>query len=241
MRRNSHCGGLINSIHGAGPKGVITRNTPSNILFSVVAVPLALSQWTPIPINSMTLPKFESAEKTWKITTKENAGGMAWVFPKREHFDNPAIYWTWKVEQFPEVSTYSPLRKKGDDYALRVGTLISGDKEMDLPPELAKVAQKFSLKLSYIVFYLATDRKEWEGRCEPNPFSDRVLNCFRITGKKFTDRTERPLQDLSKALNLSPTVQSKLSVAGLWVFADSDNSKSQSVSYLKDLKVEGKP
>ena len=211
-------------------------------LKSLFLVPMALGQWSLVPIGKMPLPNIKEHQGVWEIATNGNAGGIAYLLPEKTRNEThaPVLSWTWNVEKFPAVRDKSPLSKDGDDYAIRVGALVSGDRAMRIPTDLAKIVEPLGIMISYVVFYSATDRESWTNRCAVSPYSERIITCFRSVGAKLSSQTEAPLKDLGNTLSLQPSERSKLGLVGVWIFADSDNSKSSSLSHLGNISVDGR-
>ncbi len=180
-----------------------------------------------------------SENSGWEIRTKGTAGGFTYLLSQnqRSPLSEVEVVWNWSVDRFPNPSEASPLDKEADDYALRVGVLIRGDGEVKLPDSLKDAVRNLGGNVSYVVFYSATNKKDWSGKCLLNPFSERVINCLRLAGKKLSEVRAFPLTDLQSVIPLKSLASSRLESIGLWVFADSDNSKSESQAHLQHLKI----
>ncbi len=192
-------------------------------------------------MGTLDLPSIQSASGGWKVETEGAAGGYAYLLPEKERrrLVETNLLWSWSVDQFPVTRATSPSDKAADDYALRIGLLIRGNGELQMPQSLAEAALKSVGKISYILFYSATERPDWNNRCFRNPYNDRVFNCLRLASGKRSEVRPSPYSDLSTVLSLSDESLSKLEAAGIWIFADSDNSKTKSKARLYDLKVGG--
>ncbi|MBI4403415.1 MAG: DUF3047 domain-containing protein [Deltaproteobacteria bacterium] len=200
---------------------------------------MMIGQWLPVPIGSQPLPTIQQKTSIWEIRTAGNAGGFAFFLPKGK---NPLpvrthLEWSWSVEKYPKIGPKPPTQKEGDDYAIRVGALVAGNKSLVLPSELSKLVKRHGTAVSYIVFYCASENSKWWGRCIVNPFSDHVVNCFRGAANRMSKVSEMPLDDLVKTLALVAEEAAKLSVSGVWILSDSDNSASESLAHLGELKV----
>lgn len=199
---------------------------------------MVLSLWTPVRIGSLELPAFQSDDSVWQVSTKATAGGFAYFLPEAERAALSAVTlsWSWRVDRFPTARGDSPEKKAADDYALRVGVLILGDGEAKLSAEFKDATRNLGAKISYVVFYSATDKKDWAGKCFPNPYSERVINCLRMAKQDFSEVLAHPLLDLESVIPISLETRAKLRSAGVWIFADSDNSKTETVASLRGLK-----
>lgn len=190
-------------------------------------------------MGTLDLPLFQPENGGWKIETAATAGGYAYLFPEKERkrLTETNLLWTWSIAQFPVTKAASPLDKAADDYALRVGLLVRGDGEVQMPPNLQEASRRIGGNISYVLFYSATDRRDWADQCFRNPYNDRVVDCLKLADRKRSDIRPLPFSDLSKALSLPNEILSKLEVVGVWIFADSDNSKTRSKAHLYQLSV----
>lgn len=82
-------------------------------LFGFLALPLAISQWTPVPIGSQRLPEIKATDAEWDIKTEGDAGGFAYLLPAQtESSPNPArLSWLWRVAAFPKTPLKIPFEK----------------------------------------------------------------------------------------------------------------------------------
>lgn len=183
-------------------------------------------------------PLIQSAIDGWKVETKAGAGGYAYLFPEneRKRLADTNLLWSWSVKEFPQTKAVTPLDKGADDYALRVGLLVRGNGEVQMPPALKEAARKCGI-VSYVLFYSATDKRDLANQCFKNPFNDRVVDCLEFASEQRSEVKSSPLLDLSGVLTLSKDDLSKLEVVGVWIFADSDNSKSTSKAHLYQLRL----
>ena len=204
-----------------------------------IALPLILNQWVPVPIGSQPLPQVESLGGGWRIQTQGNAGGWAFLLPQPIG-PQAKLAWEWKVAQFPSAQTQFPFEKGSDDYAIRVGALLTnGSDEIRAPQAMKKLLQDHQVKLSYVVFYSATrSAPPTEKRCGLSPYSDQIVYCLIEVGPQVSKSQVQPIEEAIQAFKLPSTQRAKLKLLGLWLFADSDNTKSSSKAELSGLKVE---
>lgn len=188
-------------------------------------------------MGNIEFPSIQPKIDGWKVETKAGAGGYAYLFSEKERrrLTDANLLWSWSVEEFPQTKAASPLEKATDDYALRVGLLVRGDGEVQVPPTLQEAARKCG-GVSYVLFYSATHKRDLVNQCFKNPFNERVVDCLKFADGKQSGVKSSPLSDLSRALSLPSDTLSKLEVIGVWIFADSDNSKSKSKAHLYKLR-----
>lgn len=210
----------------------------SNRLNSVVFAPFILSQWMPFALEFEGKPNVQVVRDELRIETKEAAGGFAYLLPQAISLTetNVKFSWKWKVKQFPNVRPKPPFKKENEDFALRVGLLVSdGSSQIPLPRKLKKEIKKRNQALSYVLFYCAS--QDQETACGRSPFHQNVLNCLRPAQGEMESMESRPLADLKEAYALSQNQLKRLKVFGIWLFADSDNSESKTFASVSQLQI----
>ncbi|MGE3535700.1 MAG: DUF3047 domain-containing protein [Parachlamydiales bacterium] len=213
------------------------RSTLSAKLLSVVVFPLSFNQWTPIKVNSHDLPKISSENQEWRIVTNNSAGGYASLFKEAIPLGKFKLAWEWRVLKYPKVNTVLPFKKENDDSALRVGLLISGDSEnISIPRPLKKTLDEKNYKLTNILFYSSENVPD--EKCGISPYQKGILYCLKHSESQWKTVDTNPMTDLVKGYGISPDQAQKLKVIGLWIFADSDNSESDSESFIRKIQIE---
>ena len=211
----------------------------SEIALFFMVVPFNIGQWTPVHVNTHPMPVVTEEKSTWKIVSRDGAGGYAFIF--KEAFDKDQLIqasWDWKVTRFPNVEIRLPFSKQNDDFALRVGFLISGGStSITIPDSIEKLFGTEKKKISNIIFYQAIrSTKGNQEACGESPYQKGITYCLRFANTEFETLKVKPTSDLIK--NQKPNLPNNLKVVGLWIFSDSDNSHSESEAYLKNLKME---
>lgn len=207
-------------------------------LYSAVGIPFILSQWTPYTLDFKGSPKVSVEGKQLRISTERTAGGFAYFLPEPIPLDSESVRfsWNWAVERFPIAETVLPLKKSTEDFALRVGLLISdGESRISIPGKFKMALEKRSLDLSYVLFYCATPNEIEGTKCESSPYHKKVINCFKKASSTNSAHSALPLKDL-RAIGYTQEKQ-KLHIFGIWLFADSDNSGSSSTARVSELSL----
>lgn len=211
----------------------------SKMAFLFMVVPLDIGQWTPVQVNSHPMPVVTNENSTWKIVSKDGAGGYAYIFKEslsREQVTQAS--WDWKVTKFPNVEIKLPFLKQNDDFAVRVGFLISGGStSISIPRSIEKLFGTARKQISNIIFYQAIrSTKGNQETCGESPYQKGITYCLRFADAEFKTQTIKPINDVIKTPNPNPA--NNLKVVGLWIFSDSDNSHSESEAHLRNLKLE---
>src|SRR5690606_34523569 len=103
-----------------------------------------------------------------------------------------SLSWAWRVLKFPTNALRFPLEKNNDDFALRVGILVSdGSAVIPVPKKFRAVIADKGLPLSRVVFYCATPAGVAERACEPSPYHARIFNCPRPARRGLTKTVAR--------------------------------------------------
>ena len=209
-------------------------------MLGVFVVPMAINQWTAVPIGSQRIPDLIANEKEWRVKTEGNAGGFAYLTPQSTDSASRLVqvHWDWRVETFPRAAPKIPFEKSTDDYALRVGVLLSdGEERVNVPRNIKDLLKAKDLNLSYVVFYCAVASVPNGQACAISPYNDHIVNCLVGADSKYRRIEEFPVEDAIKYFKLSENEGKRLRPIGLWIFADSDNSRSSSVAGLRALEV----
>ncbi|MCB0404637.1 MAG: DUF3047 domain-containing protein [Bdellovibrionales bacterium] len=201
---------------------------------SSLVIPMLLSQWSAHPIFFKGTPKLSESNRQLTIETENAAGGYVYIFPKPVAIEaNTRLGWKWAISKFPQKEIRLPLKKSTDDFAVRIGVLLSdGTSRISLPGNLQKALPK-SLPLSYVLFYCATPQEDPKMVCEVSPYHKNFVNCMKKASQNKESIAELPLRDLASAKNLGK--KPNLKAVGLWLFADSDNLKTRSEAQVSDL------
>jgi len=138
-------------------------------LASILGIPFVLSLWTPFAIDFKGEPKVEVMGTALHISTDEAAGGFAYFLDKPIELSkekNIKLSWSWTVPKFPNVTPTFPLEKDVEDFALRVGLLLSdGKSRIYLPRKFKKEVKKRIFALPYVLFYCATKLQPKGQKC----------------------------------------------------------------------------
>ncbi len=216
----------------------VSRLSAVVAMYAAFTLPVDLTSWTPTRVNSGSEPKFIVQDQTWTITTESSVGGVAVLLPKSQiasSADRSQLRWSWSVKTFPNTHPEIPFKKENDDYAIRVGALISDLKtSIRVPAAFQKRLDANEIKLSYVVFYCASKEVPGGEKCGVSPYNDRIINCLVPAKSEFQAITQEPVKDLIRILGKDNIT---LQVVGAWIFSDSDNSKSSSTAQVKGLEV----
>lgn len=201
---------------------------------------MSLNQWTEVRISPTKHLTIITDGGRWNVSTKNSAGGYAYLFPNPTTIgaSGVRVSWRWQVRKFPRMTSILPFHKTNDDYALRIGILVAnGSGNIRVPPSIQGLLNARQSKLSYVLFYCAKPLTQEGDSCGKNPYNDRILNCLRPATDQSMDISVAPLEDLARTFQLSYEQAQKLQIIGVWIFADSDNTRSESDADLESIRV----
>lgn len=214
----------------------------------VMMLPLGLEHWTAMPISGRALPEFKVVSQAWNIRTRGSAGGYVQFLEEAllSRAGNLALSWDWKVTRFPKTRPNFPFEKSDDDFAIRVGVLISdGEEQIPVPGEFKKVLMERKQRVAFVVFYCAISKELMKGALKPScgtsPYHDHVVNCLLPSQGDWLTNVVFPIKDAIDSLKIPEARRKKLKVIGFWVFADSDNTESDSMGELRSISVKTGP
>lgn len=206
------------------------------VLLGAFAIPMSPQKWIPTEMPSRSMPIVKADGASWTLTSKDSAGGLSYILESSITTDFETSF-SWSVATHPKVDFNKPNLKKNDDYALRIGFLFSGGKEdLKMPPKFKAALEKLKVKVSNVLFYCSAP-ESISSSCSKSPYGDQMANCLIPVGPLEKRSNFHPKVDLQKTLNLDEASIRKLSLVGLWVFADSDNSESSSEGTLFHINV----
>lgn len=174
-------------------------------------------------------PTHYTVNKYGLLTAKVRYSASALIYA----FDRPRkiseVSFVWKPEGFIKTMSYKQeTTKKGDDFYLRIGLILSGPKPF-IPffaPAWVK-AIRGALKLpSDKMIYLTAGAWAKPGTIWPSPYTDSMTNIsvgsqdLKYNWRRSTYKPKKPL-----------------TVVGIWIMADGDNTGSKFTTKLKSLTL----
>ena len=171
--------------------------------------------------------KYTISKNSIKATVSKSASALIYAFDTVTPIKT--VSFEWRSQGKLKVRNAGHEKsKKGDDYKLRVGLILSGKAPM-IPffaPGWVK-AIKSAMKLpSNKLRYLAVDAKHPAGKSWESPYSDSMTNV------------SLPSKDLGNGWNLAVYSSKRPhNVVGVWVMADGDNTKSSFESEIRNLRL----
>ena len=213
-------------------------------LYGAMGIPFVLSQWTPFNIELKGSPQFTPEGRSLRIITESEAGGVAYFLkePVQVGESDCILRWKWKVDDFPAAKPSFPLSKADADFPLRVGLLLSdGEWRIPLPRKFRKAVDRKGFALSRVLFYSAVRAENTAGQggqCGPSPYHDKFLICTLPASGTEQSMEVKIGRDLKRGFALDADKIRELRIFGIWLFADSDNSKSRSSAVVSDIQFD---
>lgn len=206
-----------------------------NILLAGLLVPLDQSAWIKTNFPFKFAPDYNFKNQKIHIVSDDDLGGYAHRFKEPiELTDSLRVFLSWQVKKFPKVKPEIPFTKKQDDYPLRVGLILGGGKPAEIP-EAVKKRLPFKEQISHIVYYGPVTQKvsKKEKYCGNSPHNSYAVYCAVPSALSSQNFTFEPFADLKEV----KSVKYKPKLMGLWLFADTDDSESESEITLKKIEI----
>ncbi|MBC7693803.1 MAG: DUF3047 domain-containing protein [Methylotenera sp.] len=212
-------------------------------------IPMDLAKWQKAPMPGKDFPVITEMKNAWRLQSTHSAGGYVYWLPEplRVTDENGGnlkqvfeATWKWKVLRLPKTQPKIPVTKNNDDFAVRVGFLWSDGKNRLSAMDGVQKKLKVRHEVSEVLLYNAVADVDPTHSCGASPYDAKILYCLLPSTPQMQEVQVFPLGDLLKSLE--PEAKREiavrpLSLIGLWVFSDSDDSKSSAESQLMDLTV----
>jgi hypothetical protein len=142
-----------------------------------------------------------------------------------------AVRFDWKLDtgQLNLASAAEELKRAGDDSVFKLGLMLEGQAQLPLafaPDWLQQVNAALSFP-SEMIIYIVAGAKHAAGEHWPNPYNKRV--------EMIAADEHRLDAGWSEASHRFVT---PVSVVGLWLMADGDNSQSGFSARIKNIRLE---
>ncbi len=193
--------------------------------------------WKETPVKSLPLPAVSvQPGSIWSLSTQGNAGGYAWRLPKPVVWSAvERVSWRWKAQRHPDprntglIGLFKPL---ADDAAVRVGFVFdSGASNLPLPEAWKTETDRDNI--SHVIFHNLVSQHH-KPSCSSSPLTRHITyrNVPHAESTRFALHQETP-ESISTCLPAAEALSETSRLIGIWVFADSDDSRSQSKAALQ--------
>ncbi|MFK8138934.1 MAG: hypothetical protein AB8E15_11275 [Bdellovibrionales bacterium] len=200
---------------------------------AVMLVPMDPSEWVKTKFPFKKFPDFNFSQSI-QISNDSAVGGYFYKLPKPIEIGSlEFIQLKAQIDKFPKVKINMPFQKKQDDYAFRLGLMLSDGRNSSIPSFVqSKIGRQFPVtKMIYFQFASLDGEIEMCGKSPHNSFSIYcVLNTSE--GKEFLLN----LNLENKALKVLKN-RKKLRLVGLWLFSDTDDSGSKSNAVVRKISI----
>ncbi|MEC9283659.1 MAG: hypothetical protein VX642_13190 [Bdellovibrionota bacterium] len=203
------------------------------VLFAGLVLPLDLSQWHKTNFLFKAAPDYSSDKKSITIESDDDLGGYFYPLKTPIKIDSETkLAFSFQVKRFPKVNIKLPFDKKNDDYPVRLGLVIGGGKEAEIPSAV-KSRLNLSSAISNVLYFGPAQTKETKVFCGNSPHNDYAIYCVLpsdLTKKNFELEILEQLKKVKK-INYSA------SLLGVWIFADTDDSESKSSVKINKIEI----
>lgn len=192
---------------------------------SVQTIDLSLKQFQHVTFKDIPTTHYENDGSSLAITVDKSSSFLLLPFSQPQTVRAVAFSWRGSgVVKVPDAKTEQT--KQGDDGRLRIGLLLVGKPPMVpfLAPTWIKTVRDIMKVPSDRIVYLAVDTKNPPPAKWTSPHSSDI-EIQAIPSETLGDGWWRSHMTFNKTL----------SVGGLWITADGDNTGSTFKTWLKDL------
>lgn len=207
----------------------------SKLLLGGVLIPLGPSHWTKTNFPFKFAPDYSFKNSQITIESDDDLGGYAHKLSESIPINEKSkIVVKWQVDKYPKVTPQLPFDKKNDDYPVRIGLIISGGPKAEIPKSVLK-RLPFKKEISNIIYYGPIKQHKLSNYfCGESPHNSYAVYCAVPGTKRDKEFTAFPYRDL-KSVKKS---KYKAEILGVWLFADTDDSESESKVTLKSIKIQ---
>jgi hypothetical protein len=190
---------------------------------------LRASHWQHLEFSDLAPTSYASQAEanSWHITVNRSASAMVLPFSEPRLVQQVSFLWQHKGE-IKGTTSASERTKGGDDAYLRVGLMISG-KAPSIPffaPTWIKSLGKILKAPTNRLIYLTPGLKTPAGQVFKSPYADSI-STWPVSSSPEGEwqRVHQHFKD-------------PLSIVGVWVMADGDNTGSSFSSQIKNLQLQ---
>ncbi|VAW78279.1 hypothetical protein MNBD_GAMMA12-1193 [hydrothermal vent metagenome] len=185
-------------------------------------------KFKPIKFGSVTPTEYQFSKNQLKAVV--NGSASALILPFAKPLLIKKISFKWKAKGKLKLGTAQlEASKQGDDNYYRLGLMVSG-KAPFVPffaPAWVKLTRQHLKQPSNGMQVYFVNAQHAPGKTWLSPYSSSIKN-FSVAGVKVDDGYQEVTINLKQAV----------STAGLWLASDGDDTQSNFVVWVKDLKIE---
>ena len=205
-----------------------------NVLIGALVLPLQdpnswkIEKYSKIPQNEVIFQK-----NGMEIKVKKSASPIFHSFDKK--YNITGIKVAGEFKGLPNLKNQNDQgNKKADDYPLRIGLIISGDKKLSglkkffAPDWIVRLYDQIPTEfgLNYVYFFNVTQNQNQIGLKRIHPSSDLIT-------EEFIKFVEKP-----GSFEIEHRLKEPLSVLGIWLSIDGDDTLSEYSIILSKLEFE---
>ncbi|MAF91455.1 MAG: hypothetical protein CL674_09300 [Bdellovibrionaceae bacterium] len=203
------------------------------LFFAGLVLPMDLTKWHKTNFLFKAAPDYTSDKKSIFINSEDDLGGYFYRLDKEIPLSSDSkVKFQYQVQQFPKVSIKLPFDKKNDDYPVRLGLVIGGGEEADIPSAV-KSRLGLSTKISNVLYFAPAKVSEKNIFCGDSPHNNYAIYCVLPS-----DLSQKEFElDVLKYLKQVKNLDYSASLLGLWIFADTDDSESKSSVKINNIEI----
>lgn len=192
-------------------------------------IPLELSKWHKVKYSKIEPNTYENIDQTLKIKVKKSSSALVYKFEKPKEIKSltTSLKFTGKLA----YKNNSPGEKGAEDFPIRVGLILSGNKQLNffqraIAPkwliqlnDLGKKSGGFD-KIYSLIFYDKQPKFDYREHPLSKYFQEKVATQITREGIEYIHQYKKPMK-----------------VIGLWISADGDDTNSSFEVEIKKLDL----
>ena len=182
-----------------------------------------------IQFKRIAATQYRFEKESLKIKVDKSASFLLLPFKQKKIVHTVIFDWQLESGKLNIVDAAEELQRKGDDSVFKLGLIIEGEPRLLNPfaPDWVRQVNAALAFPSEMMTYIVADAKHAAGERWPNPYNENI-EMIAARERKLDAGWSEARHHFSEPV----------SVVGLWLMADGDNSQSTFNVRLKNIRLE---
>jgi len=211
---------------------IFFKKLKRGLLFGAMVIPLTESGWEHLEFSDIPANQLKFSKGSLSVNVKNSASPL--IYPIKDATEITGVEVKGTIERLIDLEDGETQGEKGaDDYVLRVGFVLPGDKDLNwaqkmVAPAWVKKLHSLAPKnsgIDHIYFFNLGQQSEQRGRERIHPLSDLIKEKVEWVMDKPGD------------FDLSAKFEDPKQVSAIWISIDGDDTNSEYTTKIKSLKL----